>query len=183
MQVRSNEIALSFEWQLRQFELSPANGHLVNTPLPLTPDLSFNFTPTLGDFINNNEAAIIAETHVVPATLDGQPFQAGAVTNNLGAWFGQGVNNNEARFHFSLNTCNGCHSSETNTAFLQISPRFGAQSELSPFLTGTIVFDPVTGQPRALNELNRRNRILHVRVCPNDPPPPPPTVPPPSAAA
>ena len=119
MQVRSNEIALSFEWQLRQFELSAANGHLVNTPLPLTPDLSFNFSQTLGDFINNNEAAIIAETHVVPPTLDGQLFQAGAVINNLGSWFGQGVNNNEARFHLSLNTCNGCHSFETNTSVSQ----------------------------------------------------------------
>jgi hypothetical protein len=179
LQVRSNEIALSFEWQLRQFQIAPTTGHLVNTPLPLTPDRSFNFTTTLGDFINANEAAIIAETHDVPATLNGQPFQAGAVINDLSPWFAP-VNNPEARFHFSINTCNGCHSSETNTQFLQVAPRsLGQTSQLSPFLTGTIAFDQATGQQRPLNELNRRNRILHVRVCPDTPPPPPPTLPPP----
>jgi hypothetical protein len=178
LQVRSNEIALSFEWELRQFELSAATGRLIPTPLPLTPDLSFNNTPTLGNFINANEAAIIAETHVVPAQLDGRPFQAGAVFNSLSPWFAPGVANSDARFHLSLNTCNGCHSSETNTTFLQVSPRSpGSPAELSPFLTGTIAFDQATGQLRALNELNRRNRILHVRVCPNVPPPPEPTVP------
>jgi hypothetical protein len=178
LQIRSNEIALSFEWQLRQFQLAPS-GHLVNTPLPLTPDRSFNFSPTLVDFINANQSDIIAEKHVVPVSFEGQPFQAGAVVNDLSPWFAPGTDN-EARFHFSANTCNGCHSSETNTTFLQIAPRFsGTPAQLSPFLTGTIVFDPVTGEPRALNEQNRRNRIMHVRVCPNDPPPPPPTVPPP----
>ena len=177
LQVRSNEIALSFVWELRQFELSPTTGHLVPTPLPLTPDLSFNRTDVLGEFINANEASIIAETHTVPATFLGQPFQAGAVFNDLSVWSAPGVNNNEARFRLSLNTCNGCHSQETNTTFLQIGPRFpGQTASLSPFLTGTVVFDQQSGQPRALNELNRRNRILHVRVCPDTPPPAEPTV-------
>jgi hypothetical protein len=176
LQVRTNEIALSFQWELRQFELSPTTGHLIPAPLSLTPDLSFNFSPTLGNFINTNEAAIIAETHVIPEQLDGQPFQAGSVFNNLSPWFAPNINNNEARFHFSVNTCNGCHSSETNTSFLQVGRRFpGSMAPLSPFLTGTVVFDQATGQQRPLNELNRRNRILHVRVCPNDPPPPEPT--------
>ena len=175
LHVRTNEIALSFEWELRQFELSSATGHLVPTPLPLTPDLAFNQSSALGRYINENSAAIIAETHVVPESFEGAPFQAGAVLNDIDPWFAPDVVDNEARFHFSLNTCNGCHSSETNTAFLQIGPRSGGvPAPLSAFLTGTTVFDRVTGQPRALNELNRRNRILHVRVCPDTPPPPEP---------
>jgi hypothetical protein len=172
-QLRSNEIALSFEWQLREFVLSPATGRLTPATIKLTPDLSFNFTETLASFINQNEAAILAEQHDVPLSFQGAPFLGGSVVNNLGPWFAGGIVNNEARHKFSLNTCNGCHSaSETGTFFLQISPRFqGQESFLSGFLTGITVFDPGSGQQRDLNDLRRRNQDLRLMVCPDAPPP------------
>lgn len=60
--------------------------------------------------------------------------------NNLGPWLAPGINDNEARHEFSLNTCNGCHGDETNTPFLHISTRqAGAESQLSGFLEGVEV--------------------------------------------
>jgi hypothetical protein len=172
--VRSNEIDFSDNgiWQLREFDLSPTSGLLEPATVKLTPDRSFNNSSTLASYINANQAAIIAETHTVPDVFDGQPFQGGAVFNDLNTWFAPGVDN-EARHHFALNTCNGCHSTqETNTFFLQISPRTqGSEASLSGFLTGTTVSDPVTFQQRTFNDLGRRNADLKAIECPNSPVP------------
>jgi hypothetical protein len=167
--VRTNEIAFSDNglWELREFHLSPGSGLLEPAPVALTPDRSFNFgTSTLVDYINANQAAIIAEHHVVPEVFEGQPFQAGAIFNDLGTWFASGTDN-DARHHFALNTCNGCHSSqETGVGFLQIFPRVqGGEASLSGFLTGTTVADPVTLQARTFNDLARRNTDLKAIVC------------------
>jgi Concanavalin A-like lectin/glucanases superfamily len=166
--VRTNEIDFSDNgiWELRAFELSPDTGLLAAIPVALTPDRSFNFSSTLASYINANQADIIAEKHVVPAVFDGQPFQGGAVFNDLTTWFAPGVDN-EARHHFALNTCNGCHSTqETGTFFLQINPRSsGSEASLSGFLTGNTVSDPVTGIARSNNDLHRRNADLKSVVC------------------
>jgi hypothetical protein len=165
-QVRTNEISFGNIWELREFHLSASSGLLEPVPVELTPSNDFNFSPTLASFINANEAAIIAETHTVPAVFSGQPFQGGSAFNDLGAWFAPGVSD-EARHRFSLNTCNGCHSSaETGVPFLQISPRFpGNEAFLSGFLTGTTIPDPATGVPRTFNDLRRRNLDLKAVVC------------------
>jgi hypothetical protein len=169
-EVRTNEIAFAtdsnFNWQMRAFELSPTSGLLVPAPLPLTPDRSFNRTATLASYITANQAAILAEQHTVPARFAGAPFQAGAVLNDLSSWFAPGVDS-EARHHFALNTCNGCHSNqETGTEFLQIEPRLhGDEARLSRFLTGITVFDPGTGRSRRFNDLGRRNLDLKAIVC------------------
>lgn len=164
--IRTNEIALSFQWQLREFHLSPTTGFMDPATLFLTPDSSFNFSDTLGRFINANEASILTETHEVPASFEGAPFQAGAVFNNIDFWSAPGINNPEARHKFSLNTCNGCHGAETATGFLQINPRDpGQASILSGFLTGETVSDPETGQSRRLAELARRRQLLQAVVC------------------
>jgi hypothetical protein len=168
--VRTNEISFSDNgiWELRQFNLSPTSGRLEPATVDLTTDRSFNNSDTLAAFINANQAAIIAETHVVPAQFNGQPFGAGAIFNDLGTWFAPGVDN-EARHHFALNTCNGCHSTaETGVTFLQISPRFpGTAATLSGFLVGTTVSDPVTGAPRTFSDLGRRKIDLQAIVCPS----------------
>ncbi len=172
--LRTNEIALEPRWELRQFGLSAASGLLEPRGVDLTPDLGFNGSDRLARFVNQNAPAIIAEQFSVPAQFEGSPFLGGSVFNDLVAWTAPGILDNEARFHLSLNTCNGCHGSqETNTGFLQISPRFPGQSAtLSPFMTGTTVSDPVTGAPRTLNDLGRRNADLKTLVCPSPPPPP-----------
>jgi len=166
--VRTNEISLGSNgiWEMREFHLSAASGQLEPATVDLTPDRGFDNTSTLAAYINANEAAILAETHTVPAVFQGQPFQAGAVFNDLRTWRVPGVSS-EARHHFALNTCNGCHSSEeTGTGFLQISPRFpGSEASLSGFLTGITIPDPVTGTPRTFNDLRRRNIDLTAIVC------------------
>jgi hypothetical protein len=164
--VRTNEIAFGGIWEMRQFQLSATTGRLEPHVVDLTPDLHFNDSSTVADYIDQNQAAIIAETHAVPDSFEGQPFAAGTVFNDLSSWFAPGVDP-EARFHFSVNTCNGCHSlQETQTGFLQISPRVAhSEATLSAFLQGTTVSDPVTGQPRTLNDLGRRNTDLKAIVC------------------
>lgn len=170
--IRTNEIALSLDgqWQLREFHLSPLTGGLDPAALFQTPDRSFDGTPALARFINENETAILAETHEAPAFFEDAPFQAASVFNNIDFWNAPGITNPEARHKFSLNTCSGCHGQETQTAFLQIFPREpGQQSTLSGFLTGTTVFDPVSGQQRTLNELGRRRKLLESVVCTDEP--------------
>lgn len=167
--VRTNEIDLGFNgrWELREFRLSPTTGLLVPSTLDRTPDASFNGSDLLSSFVNDNEAAIITESHSVPTTLAGAPFAAGAVFNDFIPWNAASIASSEARFRFSTNTCNGCHSPETGTFFLQVSPRFpGSEAFLSSFLTGTTVFDAVTGEPRQVGELARRASGLRAVVCP-----------------
>ena len=166
-QVRTNEIALSFRWELREFGLG-ASGFLTPATVKLTPDNSFNFTAAVSNFVNQNEAAILLERHDVPEVFEGQPFLGGSSFNDLEPWFGDGsIVNNDARHKFSINTCNGCHGPEAGVGFLQISPRFspGQEAFLSGFLRGTTVFDPVTGEPREINDLRRRRLDLESLVC------------------
>jgi hypothetical protein len=166
-QLRTNEIVLSGQlWELREFALT-ASG-LVPAPVQLTPDNRFNGQTILADFINQNQAAILAEQHVVPAAFQGQNFQAGASINLLQAWSAPGIASNEARHKFSLNTCNGCHGRpETDTTFLQITPRnVGEEAALSGFLTGVDVVDPVDGTTvRHFADLERRASDLEALLC------------------
>src|SRR6185369_5709504 len=73
-QLRTNEIALSDPWELREFALSAADGFLHQDTVKLTPDFSFDQSATLGSLVNANEAAIIADQHTVPLTFQGNPF-------------------------------------------------------------------------------------------------------------
>jgi hypothetical protein len=170
--VRTNELAFGGgqPWQLREFVLSPATGRLVPATIKLTPDISFKNTATLATFINANQTAILADAHTVPDSFQGAPFLGAAVFNDLTAWFAPGVDS-ETRHHFSVNTCNGCHSgAETGTTFLQITPRSpGSEATLSGFLIGTTVPDPLTGQPRTFNDLHRRAVDLKSIVCTSAP--------------
>src|SRR5262249_10340638 len=87
----------------------------------------------------------------------------------------------ETRHRFARNTCNGCHTQgETGGAEFQVRPRFpGQESPLSGFLLGADVNDFNAGVVRHFRELDRRGRIRHDLVCPEEilPPPPPDTTP------
>lgn len=171
---RSNEITLGegAPWELRQFDLDPDTGLLSPVPLADTPDLSFNDSEAFGRFVNQNAEAIQAVVpggpgNIVPADFEGERFQAGSVFNNLGFWSAPNITDPDARFHASLNTCNGCHGPETGSGFLMINPRFdGQEASLAPFITGTTVIDPFSGQARQLNDLGRRREDLTALVCP-----------------
>jgi hypothetical protein len=166
-QLRTNEIALSAPWELREFTLSPSNGLLRPDTVKLTPNSSFMGQSIVATFINQNQAAIIAERHDVPNTFNGVSFLGGSSLNSLPPWTAPGINSNEARHKFSLNTCNGCHGDETATPFLQINPRAAGQAAtLAGFLTGIDVPDPVNGSPvRHLDDLERRAVDLEALLC------------------
>jgi hypothetical protein len=164
--VRTNEAALAFPWEMRQFKA--AGGTLVQQPTDQTPDLSFvAASPLLAGFINDNQQAIVRDRYVVPARLGGVPFLGGAAVNLFLPWTAPDVASAEARRHFSVNTCNGCHGSpETRTEFLHIGLRApGGASPLSAFLVGESAHDPVTDEPVVMNDLGRRKRDLEQLVC------------------
>ena len=113
--------------------------------------------------------------------FEGAPFQGGNVdASDFFTWQVPGVSP-ETRHRFARNTCNGCHTQEeTGAAFFQVNPRFPfEEAQLSGFLLGTDVRDFNAGVIRHFNELDRRGRIQHALVCPDEmlPPPPPDTTP------
>ena len=162
-QLRTNEISLSNQWELREFKLS-AEGALKQVTVKMTPDLNFNRTAVLTSFINANQADILADRHVVPDQFPaGSSFLAGsALMPGRVFWdnptTGLFIASREARHKFSLQTCNGCHQGETDTDFTHIKPApFGFPAGLSGFMTGIIVGDPSDHLPvREFNELQRR---------------------------
>ena len=172
LELRTNEGAFSLLWELRSFALSPTTGFLAEVPVKETPELGFNSTSIFTDFVNQNAAAIVAElpgaySDVVPALFEDKPFLAGSALNNtITLWNGPGLTNSEARYHASINTCNGCHGRETNTSFMMVRPREGGEeAQLSPFLTGTTAIDNFTCESRSLNDLARREADLMAMVC------------------
>ncbi|MEI6084803.1 MAG: hypothetical protein WCS70_10920 [Verrucomicrobiota bacterium] len=201
-QVRSNELALGLPWELREFGI--VGGFLRQRGVAQTPDvLALNGTPALANLINANEAALLNETYVLPAALRGAaalagPFQLsdfpGASNRTFTAielidpfydvpWSAAGIINNDARHAFGLNTCGGCHRTETGAGFLQVGfpATNGAPAALAGFLTGITVPDPLDpATPRTFNDLERRRQDLAdllASFAPNQPRPMPRHVP------
>jgi hypothetical protein len=182
-QLRSNEFSLAnggagsdTNWELREFKICSDSaacglGRLEETTIAQTPDVSFQASgganrPLLRDFMNANEAAIVNGTHIVPLQLpSGVAIRAGAVEPGAGMISNPGgVTNLEARHIFSLATCNGCHNGEHVALFTHISKRnAGSPPQLSGFLTGITVNDPVSGVSRTFNELLARQ--LHLAAA------------------
>jgi hypothetical protein len=130
----------------------------------------------LADFVNQNQAAIIAEDYKIPQEFGGHPdFQAGNMSLDDTApidgvtptarsyWNAPQITSANARHKFSLNTCNGCHGRESGISLTQTKPfhifprAAGAQAALSAFMTGTTTVDPVDStKSRTFNEQSTR---------------------------
>ena len=160
-QVRSNDVSLADPgtdpnntgtklWELREFHVNPSTGDLDQSAVNQTPDITFKGTQPLTDYINQNEAAILDGSYRLSSTLLGPSAKTPKFAFlDLGT-----INNPDARFKFALNTCDGCHSTETGTSFLQIHNRAAdAPAQLSGYLTGTSTLDPATGETRTFGEL------------------------------
>ena len=183
-QVRTNEIALDFPWELREFRLNASDKLLRETTVKQTPDLDFNNTATLARWVDTNAAAILGLTGKgsidVPLSFEGRPFRAGASVNNFELVWNSSATNRLAMFRVAINTCSGCHQTETLTSFLHIEPREpGFAARLSAFLSGPTtnpdvpstkpiaVADPRDGSPvRNFNELEFRVRDMAALLCP-----------------
>ncbi|MEW6057442.1 MAG: hypothetical protein AB1540_12590 [Bdellovibrionota bacterium] len=141
-QLRTNEISLASPWQMREFKLS-RNGMLKMTTTKQTPAEHFNVGSIEDEhsklirWMIDHKDEILAEKHIVPRQLLGAkshaPFVWAPKANELGQEM------KKVRKVFALNTCNGCHSSETNTSFLHIAPRSAETSaRLSQFMVSDV---------------------------------------------
>jgi hypothetical protein len=182
-QIRTNENALAPEWELREFKLQA--DHQLHTVSPAqVPQTSLNNTPQVADFITANAAHLALGAVDVPQKWplnNGAAFQAGSSLNGppVIAWKGNTttLGQAEARFHFSLGTCNSCHGREVQNplalsrdTFLHVRPRAaGGVSSLSTFLLGdgtlqapsTHAFvDPVFNMTRNIGDLADRQGKL-----------------------
>jgi hypothetical protein len=157
-QVRSNE-SVFFNlldegtpfWDLREFKLDGASPALVQKTVAQTPDLSLNGEQVIADYVNAHAPAIRASTDIVPPTYPGtSPFLGGSALmvpasgSEVGTfWSGPtmaAIADPEARFSFSLHTCNGCHAGETATGGFHVDPRQpqGVEATRSDFLEGGV---------------------------------------------
>ncbi len=187
-QLRTNENALNSLWELREFRISASSHMLSEVTTKQTPDETLNNSAVLASYINTNASAIVSDSHEVPDHFPSasDPFMAAtsrASSSQFNTHFtAPGVADN-ARFHFSLNTCSACHIRETstnnsppgNTAFLHIDPKV-MPAKLSRFMTGStesitdspdpfVVEDPVNSSiTHNFNDLDRRRRDLAAKA-------------------
>ncbi len=182
-QIRTNEIALSSPWELREFNLNTA-GQLELTTVKQEPAVKYNAkisnaeVERLVAFINANQSDIENNDYTVTADVPFSSTTATPAQKFLGGksetsfpptgtppsahhWNGTNsvgstfIISDEARHVFSLNTCSGCHGGETQTFFTHISPsNFGTEASLSGFLTGINVIDAAN---RPNNNPTQRN--------------------------
>jgi hypothetical protein len=175
-QLRTNEIAIANPfpddtWQMREFRLPPpADGHLQELNVKLTPDTTRQNTDLTANYVNANTPSILLQQHNVPEFWLGQKFLGNHSNVPFGTFWNNGpsvvIVNRQARHLFSLNTCNACHAGETNTVFTHIKPApFGTPAGLSGFMTGINVADPADTAPtRTFNEFQRRALDLDTLV-------------------
>ncbi|MBN8469799.1 hypothetical protein JYJ95_25105 [Corallococcus exiguus] len=143
-QLRTNEVALAFPWELREFHLAdehpgtgkdtPSNGLLRVHTMALTPDDAthdFRTDPDVDFFVrthvkNGVEQPVTVPTHctarfTVPQVINGMPFLgANAQVAPPTHWEAVSAVSTSAtevcaRKEFSSNTCNGCHFKDTGT--------------------------------------------------------------------
>jgi hypothetical protein len=169
-QLRTNEIALSSPWELREFTIDPGTHALAAATVKRNPASTMNLSPTVANFINANAAAISNGTFSVPNQFPGaSAFLGGAAPVPTPSLFWDGpspspsasITTPGTRHLFSFNTCDGCHAGETSTFFQHVNG-----STQSGFLTGITVTDPAgemsgtVPTTRTFNDLARRSTDL-----------------------
>lgn len=144
-QVRTNESALNWIWQQREFGLDPA-GALTLRPVRNTPGEPLNGTPSLRQFIVTNQEAILANRYELPEQL-----RAGSADQLMGVWNVPDIDP-KLRKAFAAGTCNGCHAFE--------NPNVDTAFHISPFRKGTDKLSPfVYSRTGGDDELSRRARL------------------------
>jgi hypothetical protein len=150
-QIRTNESALNWIWQLREFALA-IDGYLRLRPTRNTPIETLNNTPALRDHVLANRDAILSKKYEMPLFM-----RDGAADQLLYVWNVPGADE-PLRKAFASGTCNGCHSTERpniDTAF-HVSPFRSGAGRLSPFL-----YDPRGGP----DELTVRAESARRALC------------------
>ncbi len=154
-QVRTDETFLSSPWELREFQLDQRFFSFLHEKTSAdTPDNSFNGTPAFADWVRggiipglpNNvpKVPLIFAPHGNFLGAHPQEPTAGFFWDEPGLAVCTNALEREGRFTASINSCNGCHSGETGTQFVQVDPStpLGMPAFLSGFLTGITINDP-----------------------------------------
>ena len=190
-QVRANNFLntnVNAGWELRQFNIDNGSGgspgYLVESPVAATPAIALNNSATLNMFILGipSPSTFCSSGTVpgitIPTVYNSSAFLGGYAPEGLGGMFWDSdtpiaLAGSEfcVRHILSLNTCNGCHTAETATGFLQVTPRlFNQTTFLSAFLTGESVSDPDPANSSVIyhySDLARRVQDLNSLVtCP-----------------
>lgn len=136
-QLRTNEVAIDTPWDLREFHLvgTPGSFALAIAATPGVPLMKMNGTDALAGIVDGFAAYV--QTYAGSKVPKSKETAMARVPTREWSWKVPGVSEKD-RHAFAMSTCNGCHSSETKTHFLQIQPRSeGQRAELSPFLRST----------------------------------------------
>jgi hypothetical protein len=151
-QVRTNESAFNWIWQLREFALT-RDGALRPRPLRNTPGEPLNATQALRAFVLANEGAVKVDEHVVPTQM-----LAGSADQLLFRWTVPGVDE-RTRHAFAMGTCNGCHLLE--------APNVDTSFHVSPFRRGIERLSRHLHDPGGLttDELARREASARRALC------------------
>lgn len=149
------------DWEFRQWVYGWGPTFVLSQDsMTQTPHNSFNETysgkNSLRDYINQNEQFILAGNHGV-----GLPLKRAG--NDINVFYGWGwntggINNQQARFLFSMATCSGCHFGDTDNFVTSshINNRYaGVEAQLSQFF-GTTPLRDTKGQYRVHDEMGRR---------------------------
>ena len=151
-QLRTNDFHLRRLWELREFGHDLSSNTFIAQPLALTPDLSFNGSEELGQFVEDNVAGIDSCNYEYP---DSMKAASTADNNARFTWNIQGSAPDKTKKKASLFTCNGCHNGDklqivdtVTPNFLHIPPRDSLnESQVSEFL-------------KTMARLNRREVFL-----------------------
>jgi hypothetical protein len=152
-QIRTNEIALGNQWELREFTLSdempaagtdlPSNGELRTHTVAQTPNAAsfdpLGNNPNTNAFVNGPVASGLElpvslpnhcdASYTLPYFVGGSMFRGGhALVQPPDFWLASGASLTPvvvcARHQFSMNTCSGCHHGDTGTNTLGGSTNF-----------------------------------------------------------
>jgi hypothetical protein len=152
-QLRTNELMLGNPWELREFRIADGGQLHASTTLQ-APDQSLNGDATLAQFVTDNADAVSRGTHVVPPEMLGGV----APETDESVWKIPGIDE-DLRHAFALQTCNGCHTTETKSkdGFFHVSPTGSGTARLSLFLNDTA--------DSTNDELARRAGELSLLTC------------------
>jgi len=149
-QIRTNESALNWIWQLREFGLE-ADGTLHLRGLRNTPPRALNNTNVLRDYVVANAAAIKSNKFEMPISL-----RAGSADQLRFSWSLPNVEE-ATRKAFAQNTCNGCHSEE--------NPSVDTVFHISPFRQGVARLSPFIHNPGKADQLTLRTAAMQRALC------------------
>jgi hypothetical protein len=149
--LRTNDLLLGAEWDLREFRIH-GSGQVHAVPLPGTPAITWD-SPGLRQTLAAWVAGHPESTMELPRTYQ----TANALVPNEGfGWLRDAGLPEPLRKRFSLQTCNGCHGGETQTRFTHISLHYpGGETRISDFLQADLPARKTLFQDRICSRLDR----------------------------